>query len=114
MKNRLYFLFMAALTLATIYREKLQKLLLIVAAILCVLGLIYMPAIGHAEEQKPLDIFHCAKLAEQFSKGPTSLPVADLDELALCVGWVMNRKIQEPQEEREARAIERNFARPAK
>jgi hypothetical protein len=114
MKNRLHFLFMAALTLATIYRDKLQKLALILAAVLCLVGLFFLPsfpALG-AEPAREIDITACAKLAGTYSKNPFALDMQQLDELRICIAEQMSATVRDAEQARTDRAIERNFGRP--
>lgn len=59
-----------------------------------------------------LDIQECVGLAARYATNPFALSVQDLDRLRLCAAEQMAATVQARQDEREARAIERNFARP--
>jgi len=74
-------------------------------ALALVLASVTAPAVA-------LDVQECVGLATRYATNPFALSVPDLDRLRLCAAEQMALVIQEKQNEREGRAIERNFARP--
>lgn len=81
----------------------------ILLAVAIGLGLMFLPAIGHADDDTAVDVFKCSKVAAAYSKNPFALPMKDLDDLRLCITWQMSQMQREARDAKEARAIERNF-----
>lgn len=69
------------------------------------LALLLLPATAFAQ----IDLMECASIAGRFHDQPTTLTIADLDQLEVCAATIKAMKVQAGQAEKDERGIASSF-----